>query len=64
MICSGNLSFEVMEAASFANAQIPHDIAILGVDNDDLICELCNSPLSSIEHDSYSVGYNAAKTPD
>ncbi len=64
MICSDDLSFEVMEAARLANSQIPHDIAILGVDNDDLVCELCNPPLSSIEHDSYSVGYNAAKTLD
>ncbi len=64
MLCSDDLSFEIMEAARIINARIPYEIAILGVDNDDLICDLCSPSLSSIEHDSYTVGFNTAKMLD
>lgn len=40
--------------------RIPHDFAILGVDNNPLICELQPVPLSSINHNHERIGYEGA----
>ncbi len=39
---------------------IPEDVAILGVDNDPLVCENVKVPLSSVRHDLVRVGYDGA----
>jgi len=43
---------DVIHAAHWANLRIPEDIAILGVDDDELICEHTVPPLSSIKTDA------------
>jgi len=43
---------------------VPNDVAILGVDNDDVICEFCQPPLSSVSRSGYRVGYEAAALLD
>jgi LacI family transcriptional regulator len=44
--------------------RIPEDVAILGVDNDDLICNLMVPPMSSIELGAHRIGYKAAQLLD
>ena len=44
--------------------RVPRDIAVLGVDNDTLVCEHTNPPLSSVMPDFESEGYMAAKVLD
>ena len=39
---------------------VPEEIAVIGVDNDPLICELCSPPLTSVIPDTYNTGYLAA----
>jgi LacI family transcriptional regulator len=60
MCCADDWSQLVVEAVKILNLKIPEDIAILGVDNDELICELSDPPLSSIKQDSEIVGFEAA----
>jgi len=43
-----------------AGYHIPDDIAILGVDNDELVCENLRVPLSSVRHDRVRVGYEGS----
>jgi len=43
-----------------AGYAIPGDIAILGVDNDTLVCENIRVPLSSVRHDLVRIGYEGA----
>jgi len=43
---------------------VPHDVALLGVDNDDLECRLCHPPLSSIAIPGRKIGAEAAQTLD
>jgi LacI family transcriptional regulator len=43
---------------------VPEDVAVIGVDNDELMCELTNPPLSSIEQGSRKIGYQAAALLD
>ena len=44
--------------------KVPGDVALLGVDNDDLECSLTVPPLSSIEIPGERIGYEAAETLD
>jgi LacI family transcriptional regulator len=42
-----------------AKAAVPEDVAIVGVDNDDLACASCRRKLSSVETNGNLVGYQA-----
>ena len=54
----------VLEACRAIGLRVPEDVAVLGVDNDEVICELTDPPLSSIEHGATSLGYQAAALLD
>ena len=41
--------------------KVPDDVAILGVDNNEIICENQTVPLSSVLHDHEEVGYRGAE---
>ena len=43
---------------------MPHDIAVLGVDNDPMICDATTPPLSSIPFDYEKEGYESAAALD
>lgn len=47
------------DACRDVGLRIPDDIAILGVDNDDLDCDLSTPPLSSIQLPTERIGYEA-----
>ena len=46
------------------NFHVPEDVAIVGVDDDDLLCELSRPSLSSVALPSERIGYEAAKLLD
>lgn len=50
----------VLNACRALELRVPDDVAILGVDNNDVICEHQSVNLSSIAHDHARVGYLAA----
>jgi LacI family transcriptional regulator len=54
----------VLEACRAIGLRVPEDVAVLGVDNDEVICELTDPPLSSIEHGAGALGYQAAALLD
>jgi LacI family transcriptional regulator len=51
---------EVLDACRLAGLHVPEEIAVLGVNDDELICEMADPPLSSIIHNARRVGYEAA----
>jgi LacI family transcriptional regulator, galactose operon repressor len=55
---------QVLMACSENGNMVPNEVAVIGVDNDELICELCQPSLSSIELDSRKVGFEAATLLD
>lgn len=55
---------EVLEACKIAGLAVPDSVAVVGVDNDELIGNLTTPPLSSIEPDTTRTGYLAAKLLD
>jgi len=62
MACNDHCGRAVLEACREAGVRVPDDVGVIGVDNDDLICELCSPPLSSIEANCDQIGYVAAET--
>ena len=61
MTCDDNQGNHIIEAAGHAGIRIPDEIAVLGVDNDETICDLSDPPLSSIGLDTEKGGYEAAR---
>ena len=51
---------QVLEACYSARVKVPEEVAVLGVHNDVLLCELCDPPLSSIIPDAPRAGATAA----
>lgn len=51
---------QIIDSCNQLGYMIPEEVAVIGVDNDPLICELCSPPLSSIIPDTYKTGYVAA----
>ncbi len=58
--CDDNQAIQVSEVCKTVQIAVPEDIAILGVDNDTVTCDLSDPPLSSIMTDVRRGGYEAA----
>jgi LacI family transcriptional regulator len=54
----------LIEACNRRGIAVPDDVAIVGINNDDLTCEFCNPPLSSVSRSDYQVGWEAAALLD
>ena len=61
MADTDNLALFVLEAAEIARVKIPKDVALLGVDNDEILCESSDPPLASIAVDHEKLGALAAE---
>jgi LacI family transcriptional regulator len=64
MACNDDRGQHVIEACKIAQLRIPEDVAVIGVDNDDLICDLCDPPLSSVALNVEKAGYETARLLD
>ena len=53
---------QVLNLCKDAHIKVPRQVAVLGVDNDDLLDESCDPPLSSILPDHEKLGFVAART--
>ncbi len=51
----------VLEVARQAGLEVPHDLAVVGLGNDRLICEISTPRLSSVDLRGHAAGYTAAK---
>lgn len=64
LAANDDCAFKLAELLRARRLRIPQDIAILGVDNESLICENCHPRLSSVQPDFEREGYTAAKVVD
>lgn len=62
--CVDERSQQVAEACKKSALRIPDEVAILGVDNDEMICMLSSTPLSSVAINAEKGGYEAAAVLD
>ncbi len=64
MACNDDRGNHVLEACKIANLNVPEDVSVIGVDNDTLICDLSDPPLTSIALNTEAAGYAAAELLD
>lgn len=64
MACNDDRGHHVIEACKLYDIKIPEEVAVLGVDNDILACDLCEPPLSSVALNVEKAGYQAAELLD
>lgn len=51
---------QVLDACRRVNAAVPDEVAVIGVDNDELLCSLSHPSLSSVIPNPQQIGYEAA----
>jgi len=62
--CNDLRAFQLLKACADARISVPSDVAVLGVDNDKVLCTFTNPPLSSIDTDPFALGQTAAQMLD
>lgn len=58
------MALHVLTACRRAKIAVPEQVSVVGVDNEDILCELAQPALSSIAPDFERAGYRAAETID
>lgn len=61
MACNDIRGQHVLDACGKLNLAVPEEAAVIGVDNDELLCRICSPPLSSVIPNAQTVGYRAAE---
>lgn len=64
MLTSDDHAPRLMQACHDAGVAIPEEVAILGCDNDPMVCDYTPIPLSSVDNDWDRIGYEAAQLLD
>jgi LacI family transcriptional regulator len=60
MACNDIRGQQVLNACRDVEIAVPEDVAVLGVDNDDVLCDLSYPTLSSVLPDTRRIGFEAA----
>jgi len=55
--CNDVRGAQVLDVCRAMRISVPDDVAVIGVDNDDLICEMTDPPLTSVVNDTHRIGY-------
>ncbi len=62
--CNDFRAYEVLEACRVLELSVPEDLAIVGLGNDEVLCELNSTPLTSVDPNAQRIGYDAAAWVD
>jgi LacI family transcriptional regulator len=60
MACNDIRGQQVLNACREVEIAVPEEVAVLGVDNDDVLCDLSYPTLSSVVPDTHRIGFEAA----
>ncbi len=64
MACYDLRGLQILDACRRVGVPVPDEVAVIGVDNDDLLCELSSPPLTSVIPNAHRTGYEAAQLLD
>lgn len=64
MTCNDDRGQQVLDACRRAGLNVPDDVAVIGVDNDEHLCSLADPPLTSVDVNPDRIGYEAAALLD
>jgi LacI family transcriptional regulator len=64
LTCNDVRGGQLVRACERSGIMVPEEVSVLGVDNDRTLCELMDTPLSSIEMDHFRQGFEASRLLD
>jgi LacI family transcriptional regulator len=64
MACNDVRGLHVLDACQRSGSKVPEEVAVVGTDDDSLLCELGEPPLSSVIPNPEEIGYQAAAMLD
>ena len=64
MACNDELALTISQLCHLHDIRLPDEMALIGVDDDELVCQLSNPPLSSVAFATERAGYEAAARLD
>jgi LacI family transcriptional regulator len=64
MACDDDRGLQVLAACRLVGLHVPDDIAVIGADNDEFLCDLSDPPLSSVDLGPERIGYAGAALLD
>lgn len=64
MACDDHRGFQVLDACRRGEILVPDCVAVVGINNDPVLCHLAYPPLSSVDPGAVRIGYEAAMTLD
>jgi LacI family transcriptional regulator len=62
--CDDFRGWQILEVCRQIGIAVPEEVAVIGVGNDERLCELSTPSLTSIELDTFGIGYEAARLLD
>jgi LacI family transcriptional regulator len=60
LACDDEQAHLVLDAALSLGLRVPDDMAVMGIDNDEVFCRASTPQLSSVDVNAFTVGYEAA----
>jgi LacI family transcriptional regulator len=60
MACNDERGLQVLDACRRCGATVPDEVAVIGADNDEHLCDLSIPPLTSVDVNAEQIGYTAA----
>ena len=64
MTCYDIRGQQVLDVCRATGLRVPDEVAVIGQHNDELLCDLCDPPLSSVIPDARRIGFLAAELLD
>jgi LacI family transcriptional regulator len=64
MACNDERGLQVLDACRRAGASVPEQVAVIGVDDDEHLCDLSIPPMTSVDVNAEQIGYAAAELLD
>ena len=64
LTCDDLVGQKVLESCRRVDVPVPEMVAVVGANNDETVCAVCDPPLSTVDPDHNRVGYEAARLLD
>lgn len=61
LACYDSAARTILEVCRDLDLLVPEQVAVIGVDNDEVLCDLCDPPLTSVAPDTEAIGMRAAE---
>lgn len=61
MACNDIRGKQIVDCCHQAGIEVPDQVAVIGVDNDELLCNFCHTPMTSVMPNAEGIGYKSAE---